>query len=61
MAANVDSKTFDAMVDVVLRAKGTPRHYLFEYPYNEFESRDILKSAESAVREMLRILNDAGS
>lgn len=61
MAANVDSKTFDAMVDVVLRAKGTPRDDLFEYPYNAFESRDILKSAEGSVYEMLRILKAAGS
>lgn len=61
MADTVDPKTFEKLVNAVLKAKGTPRRELFEYPYNDFESEDIIKSAEATVREMLRILKRAAS
>jgi len=59
MSITVEPATFEKLVDTVLRAKGVPRNRLYEYPYNDYESRDLIKSAESTVREMLRILNQA--
>lgn len=56
MAEQLDKKTFEKLVDEVLKSNGTPRRELFEYPYNEFESRALIKKAEATVHKMLGIL-----
>lgn len=53
----ISQATFEKLVDVMLENAGVPRNDLFEYPYNEFESRDLLKKAEATVRRTLGILN----
>lgn len=55
--AKIISKvTFRELTDVVLKSNGVPRDYLFEYPYNEFESRKLIAKAEETVRKMAEIL-----
>lgn len=51
----VSKKVFDEMVDAVLEYNRTPRRELYEYPYNEFESRDLIKNAEGLVRKVLKL------
>lgn len=43
-------------VDLILDFKGVPRDYLFEYPYNEHESRARVKEAEDLLDGLLRVL-----
>jgi hypothetical protein len=57
MSGKLDKKTFDQLVDVVLEHGGTPRKYLFEYPYNEFESRRLITTAETAVKRIVAIID----
>lgn len=59
MSDKVSKKTFDQMVNIVLEHGGTPRRHLYEYPYNDYESRALIAKAESAVRSILKVLNDA--
>lgn len=58
MSSGVDKKTFEALVDKVLEYNSTPRRELYEYPYNSFQSDDILRKAEKLVRNMLGILDE---
>lgn len=53
----IDKDTFRELTDQVLESNGVPRDYLFEYPYNEFESRKLIAKAEETVRKMANILN----
>lgn len=55
MPAKVSKKAFDEMVDIVLEHGGTPRKDLYEYPYNEFESRALIQKAEAAVKRIVAI------
>lgn len=43
-------------VDLILEFRGVPREYLFEYPYNEHESRARIKEAEGLLDELLKVL-----
>ena len=43
-------------VDLILDFKGVPRDYLFEYPYNEHESRARIKDAETLLDKLLKVL-----
>lgn len=52
----IDKATFRELTDQVLKSNGVPRDYLFEYPYNEFESRKLIANAEETVRKMAEIL-----
>jgi hypothetical protein len=52
----IDKATFRELTDVVLKSNGVPRDYLFEYPYNEFESRKLIAKAEATVVEIAEIL-----
>jgi hypothetical protein len=52
----IDKATFRKLTDQVLESTGVPRDYLFEYPYNEFESRKLIAKAEETVRKMAKIL-----
>ena len=52
----IDKDTFREMVDVVLESNGVPRRYLYEYPYNEFESARLIKHAEKTVEDLAEIL-----
>lgn len=52
----IDKATFRELTDVVLKSNGVARDYLFEYPYNEFESRKLIAKAEETVRKMAEIL-----
>lgn len=58
MVKRLDEETKDRLVDVLLEYNRTPRHQLFEYPYNERESNEILEKAERAVHRIVRILNE---
>lgn len=51
----VGKKVFNEMVDAVLEYNRTPRRELYEYPYNEFESRDLIANAEGLVRKVLKM------
>ena len=53
----ISKETFEKLVDVMLENAGVPRDDLYEYPYNEFESRDLLNKAAASVRRTLSILN----
>lgn len=53
----IDKKTRESLVDVFLEHKGVPRKDLFEYPYNEFESRNLIKAAEASLDKVLHILS----
>lgn len=44
---------FQKKVDLVLEFAGTPRHYLYEYPYRADESDEIIAKAERLVRKIL--------
>lgn len=57
MADKLSKKAFDSLVDIVLEHGGTPRRRLFEYPYNEYESRDLIAKAEKAVKSMVAIID----
>lgn len=57
MPEKLDKETFDQLVDVVLEYGGKPRRWLFEFPYREDESRQIIQIAEDTVRRMLGIIN----
>lgn len=57
MTTQLSQKTFDKLVDNVLEYNRTPRKDLYEYPYNEFESRDLIKAAENLVRSMVATIN----
>jgi hypothetical protein len=59
MSGKLDKKTFDKLVDIVLEHGRTPRKDLYEYPYNEFESRDLIAKAETAVKRIIKVINDA--
>lgn len=48
-------ENFDRMVDAVLEYNKTPRRHLFEYPYRDDESRDLIRSAEGLVSKILRM------
>ena len=52
----IDKAKFRELTDQVLQSSGTPRDCLFEYPYNEFESRKLIAKAEETVRKMAAIL-----
>lgn len=52
----IDKATFRELTDQVLESNGVPRDYLFEYPYNEFESRKLIAKAEETVRKLAEIL-----
>lgn len=52
----ISKETFRELTDVVLESNGVPRDYLFEYPYNEFESRKLIAKAESTVGKIADIL-----
>lgn len=52
----IDSETFKKLTDAVLESNGVPRKELFEYPYNEFESRKLIEKAEKTVIKIARIL-----
>ena len=58
MAQQLDRETLDKMVNVMLDYNGTPRHRLFEYPYNDYESRAILQKAETAVRRIVALRDE---
>lgn len=57
MAKEVTQEKLDKMVNIVLRAKGTPRERLFEYPYRDDESRQMIKNAENTVRSIIAVMN----
>lgn len=52
----IDKATFRELTGVVLESNGVPRDYLFEYPYNEFESRKLIAKAEATVGKIADIL-----
>lgn len=52
----VSPETQRRLEDVFLEHGGTPRHQLFEYPHNEFESKNLLKAASAAVTKVLALL-----
>lgn len=52
----VAPKDFGKLVDLMLEVAGVPRSELFEYPVNEFESRDRIAKAEKAALKSLEIL-----
>lgn len=52
----IDTDTFAKLTDAVLESNGVPRKELFEYPYNEFESRKLIEKAEKTVIKIARIL-----
>lgn len=47
---------FQEAVDVVLAKWKVPRDQLFEYPYNEHESKKLVRQAEDTVKEVARLL-----
>jgi hypothetical protein len=57
MSEKLSKKTFDSLVDIVLEHGGTPRRRLFEYPHNDFESRDLIAKAESAVKRIVAVID----
>jgi hypothetical protein len=61
MAEKLSKKTFNQLVDIVLEHGRTPRKELFEYPYNEFESRDLIASAERTVKRMIAVIDNEKS
>lgn len=52
----IDAATFTKLTDAILESNGVPRKELFEYPYNEFESRRMIAKAEATTRKIARIL-----
>lgn len=56
MPAQISTEKFNEMVDKVLEYNGTPRRWLFEYPYNSFESNAIIKKAENLVKTMVSVM-----
>lgn len=46
------------MVDQVLEYNQTPRRFLYEYPYNSFESDAIIKKSENLVNSLVRIIDE---
>lgn len=48
-------RNFGQMVDVVLEHNGTPRHRLFEYPYRDDTSQELIDKAEQLVRTILKL------
>lgn len=58
MSEKVSKKAFDQMVNIVLEHGGTPRKRLYEYPYNDFESRDLIASAERAVKRIVAVIEN---
>lgn len=56
----VSPETQRRLEDVFLEHGGTPRHQLFEYPHNEFESKNLLKAASAAVTKVLALLQRPG-
>lgn len=52
----INSETFAKLTDAVLESNGVPRKELYEYPYNEFESRKLIEKAEKTVIKIARIL-----
>lgn len=57
MADKLSKKAFDSLVDIVLEHGGTPRRRLYEYPYNDFESRDLITKAETAVKRIVAVID----
>jgi hypothetical protein len=57
MAKEITQEKLDKMVNIVLRAKGTPREHLFEYPYRADESQQLIKNAENTVRSIIAVMN----
>lgn len=47
-------------VDRILVYGGVPRDYLYEYPYNERQSDQILAKAEKLLDDLLEILDTNG-
>lgn len=58
MSEKVSKKAFDQMVNIVLEHGGTPRKRLYEYPYNDFESRDLIANAERAVKRIVAVIEN---
>lgn len=54
----VTPKVFKKLVDQVLEFNQTPRRFLYEYPYNSFESDAIIKKSENLVKSMVRIIDE---
>lgn len=52
---NVSEKQMEKMVDLALEFKGVERDELFEYPYTDRQSNDMLRSAEALVKRILRL------
>lgn len=59
MSEQLSKKAFEQLVDIVLEHGGTPRKRLFEYPYNAFESRELTSKAESAVKRILKVIDES--
>lgn len=58
MAKEITQEKMDKMINIVLRAKGTPRERLFEYPYRADESQQLIKNAENTVRGIIAVMNE---
>lgn len=51
----MDKDTMDRMTDAVLEYNGTPRDKLCEYPYNTYDSLNLIQDAERVVRTVLAL------
>ena len=52
-----DAASRERLVNLLLAHRGTPRERLFEYPYRTDESWELIQQAETAVADVLKILN----
>lgn len=57
MAKELEREKLDTVVSMLLRYKGTPRDRLFEYPYRDDESRELIANAETVARRIVAELN----
>lgn len=46
------------LVDRILEYKGTPRTWLFEYPYRADESQAIIKKAEKLLDDLIQMIEE---
>lgn len=51
--------TVNQIVHVLLEYKGTPMDELFEYPYNERESRKRIAAARKSALEIIDLLSNS--
>ena len=58
MSRNVSQETMNQLVDTLLEYSGTPRRHLFEYPYRDDESRELIAKATRTARKMIATLED---